>query len=125
MYDYDGSCPRCDRPDVGWELRDERGVWWLQRCSGCEGADEEPIECYCEGVRLSLRINRVWDKTCPACGSADWRAEWQLLEDGRVVATTRTQNGALAVLEAEYPGAVTAEADNDGEAWLRRAEGWG
>lgn len=149
MYDDDpdygdyspGDCPKCDAVDYGFELPDERTTYRIPKCGckerGCQCTDEMreehgvegcicADECQCESLTASVRINRIWDKRCSYCGQTDWRPEWQVVVDRKVVATTPTEDSAEAVLHSLYPD---AEEDHDpaweSEKWLRRAEGWG
>jgi hypothetical protein len=140
--DYDGdSCRSCGRRDYGFEMPDTRTTLYQSNCackSKCVCTDEMRADlgldegvcacdgdCNCESIKVEIRINRIWDQACEACGGVDWRPEWQVLQDGKVIATTRSEAAADAVVGAEFP---EAESFRD-EAWesermLRRMEGW-
>ena len=145
MHDYDGDCPGCGVKDYGFEMPDIRSTLIISGCrckAECVCTDEErteleyePGECICEengcecdqDIKIQVKINRVWDKTCSHCDGVDWRPEWQVLKDGKVVATVPSESAADAVVGAEYPEAEPPERDLawESEAPLRRAEGWG
>ena len=144
MYDDEPGCPGCGVRDYGWEMPDVRSTLFISNCrckTACVCTDAERTEldyepgecictengCECDSTKIQVRINRIWDRECGHCGGADWRPEWQVLKDGKVVATVPSENAAGAVIEAEYPDAEAPERDYawESEAGLRRAEGWG
>ena len=122
-YEGEADCPRCGVEDHGFNMNDTRSTVYMTDCDGTCDPDDG---CECERVKIQTRIQRIWDQTCDYCGSTDWRASWQVLKDGKVIATVPSENAADAVIDAEFPN---AEADYDAawesEAGLRRAEGWG
>jgi len=143
MYD-DGDCPKCGVRDYGFEMSDVRSTLYISNCrckGGCVCTDEERGEdyaadecicaengCECEDqTTIKVRINRIWDQQCSYCDGVDWRPEWQVLKDDKVVATVPSERAADAVVEAEFPNAEPPERDYawESEAGLRRAEGWG
>jgi hypothetical protein len=149
MYDHDDhdGCPRCGVRDYGFDMPDTRRTLYIRNCQckgGCVcteetradlGLDEDECACSednggcnCDAdIKLQVRINRVWDQRCEACDSADWRPEWQVLQDGKVIATVLSEEAANAVMEVMFPNAEAEAPDPawESERWLRRAEGWG
>ena len=145
--DDDDDCPGCGRRDLGFELPDVRSTLRIPACrckTSCvctpeEKADAfdkfeaepgcicEDLGCDCEDDKIEVKINRIWDQTCGHCDGADWRPEFQVLLNGKVVATVPSEEAADAVIQAEYPSAEAPEPDWawESEKWLRRAEGWG
>ena len=145
MHDHD-DCPGCGATDYGFEMPDVRSTLYISNCrckAECVCTDEERKSydpeaeanlcicvdngCDCDQTTIQVKINRIWDKTCSYCDGADWRPEWQVLKDGKVVATVPSETAAHAVIEAEFPDAQPPERDYawESEAGLRRAEGWG
>jgi hypothetical protein len=142
-YDDEPGCPGCGVRDYGFDSPDVRSTLYVSNCrckGGCVCTDEdragdfEPGECICvvngcecDQTTIKVRINRIWDRECSHCGGVDWRPEWQVLKDDRVVATVPSEAAADAVVAAEYPDAEPPERDYawESEAPLRRAEGWG
>jgi hypothetical protein len=147
MYDDDGydgdECRKCGVRDYGFEMPDVRSTVYQQNCAcknGCKCSDEDKQHnggecvchpefdgCQCEQIRIDVRINRIWDQTCPACDGVDWRPEFQVLQDGKVIATVPTEGAADAVVEALFPDAEAPPRDDawESERMLRRMEGWG
>lgn len=147
MYDDDGydgdSCRLCGRRDYGFEMDDVRSTLYMSNCeckAKCKCSDEQKAEneglclcsdeadgCQCEQIKIQVRINRIWDKQCEGCDGLDWRPEWQVLQDGKVIATVPTEAAADAVVEVMFPEAESPPRDEawESEKWLRRAEGWG
>lgn len=149
MYDdYDGdSCRKCGVRDYGFEMPDTRSTLYISNCqckTACVCTDEmreefklDPGACACskgeecccdaEPTKIEVRINRIWDQTCEACGGVDWRPEWQVLKDDVVIATVPSEAAANAVIGTEFPDAEPEPRDDawESERYLRIAEGWG
>jgi hypothetical protein len=123
-YDDEPDCRGCGVRDYGFDMPDVRSTLYVSKCETPAECEEDG--CECEQTKIQVRIKRIWDKECGYCGGVDWRPSWEVLEDGKVIATVPSESAADAVVEAEYP---SAESDYD-PAWesergLRIAEGWG
>jgi len=94
------DCPKCDAVDYGFELPDTRATYYIP----CDCGEDDCEEC-CELEVVEVRIERIWDKECPYCHGVDWRPQWQVVKDGKVIATTPSENAAHAVIKAEWPNA--------------------
>jgi hypothetical protein len=143
MYDDEPDCPKCGARDYGFEMPDVRSTLYISNCrckAECvctdeqRGDDYEPSDCICvengcecEETMIQVRIKRIWDTVCSLCDGIEWRPEWQVLKDGKVVATVPSEGSADAVVGAEFPEAKLPERDLawESEAPLRAAEGWG
>lgn len=145
MYDDGDSCRSCGVRDYGFDLPDVRSTLHIQNCTcknGCKcdeetradlGLDEDECacdngqDCNCDRVKIQVRINRIWDRECEACGGVDWRPEWQVLKDDVVIATVPSEVAASAVIGTEFPDAEPEPRDEawESERFLRMAEGWG
>jgi len=144
--DDEPDCRICGVRDYGFEASDVRSTFYVEDCdckTACvctverkEDAFEkgepnpgcvcEELGCNCDQIKIQVKINRIWDKRCPGCDGLDWRPEWQVLKDGKVIATVPSENAADAVVEAEYPEAESDyDPDWESERGLRIAEGWG
>jgi hypothetical protein len=149
--DYDGGCPGCGVRDYGFDEPDVRSTLYIANCRckpACVCTESEKKDymgdaegegfgkdecicavngCECDRDEIKVRINRIWDQSCAYCDGADWRPEWHIVKDGKVIATVPSEDAAHAVIAAEYPDAEAEEPDDawESEKWLRRAEGWG
>ncbi len=110
----------CEAVDYGFDLPDVRETFRLESADVEDEEEEEE-----EPVTVQVRVNRQWGAPCSDCGCETWRVSWNLVENGKVVATVPTHEAALAVIQVVYPGAkLYRDHDWESERHLRAAEGW-
>jgi hypothetical protein len=110
-------CDSC-RPDVvdyGFEMSDVRETRYVYGDDEDEGDVEKTIK---------VVVRREYFP-CDCERGSDYRCVYDVKEDGSVVHTSKDEGKALEYINRKYPTAESYVEEDDGEGWLRRAEGWG
>lgn len=123
---YHDDCPGCGAYDHGWDMSDVRTTLYISTCDEDNEACQE-AECDHEDHVIKVTIRRVWDQRCGYCDAADYRCVYDLTLDGARVKTFGSEAEADDYAAKVFPTAQPPERDYawEGEAWLRRCEGWG
>lgn len=108
-------CDAChpDVVDYGFEMSDVRETRYVY------DEDEEDVE-----KTITVVIRREYFQ-CDCGMGSDYRCVYDVREDGSTVHTTKSEYKSSEYIDRKYPEAESYVEEDDGEGWLRRAEGWG
>ena len=110
-------CDAChpDAVDYGFEMSDVRETRYVY------GNDEDDPEIE---KAITIVIRREYFP-CDCGRGSDYRCVYDVKEDGETVHIVNDEDTAHRYIDRRYPKADSYEEEDDGEGWLRRAEGWG
>jgi hypothetical protein len=91
--------------------------------------DEGCVNCdssgWLDARTITIVIRREWF-TCNDCEQgSDYRCVYDVRVSGQTECSFDSDHKAHAYIETAYPNVESHVEEDDGEGWLRRAEGWG